>query len=92
MLELYGTGYVIDHCISRLSQEREARLYRIYVTDALMGIMNTLHIAYGGGIITERYIDLLDPQPEETRSAEEIKNTILSKLRGEDDNDGVESI
>ena len=76
---------MIDHCISRLLKDREIKLYRMYVTDALMTITNTLNNAYGGGIITDRYVDILNVEPEETRSAEEIKTTILSKLKGEDE-------
>lgn len=82
MLELYGTGYVIDHCISRLYKEREIKYYQMYVTDALMCISRSLHKVYGGGALQDRYIDLIEPKPEETRSADEIKLSILNKLKG----------
>ena len=46
-------------------------MYRFYITDALKAI----------GTLDVRYYDLIQDTPTETRSAEEIKESIKSKLR-----------
>lgn len=94
MLELFGRGYVIEHCISSLKLDREKKSFRVYVTDALMAIAeNTTHflgreniIDYGKSI-TERWIDIIDfketaPKEEDNRSAEEITTDIWQRIRG----------
>lgn len=51
-----------------------------YVTDALMYItQNTANMA-GGKSIAKRYYELLNPDPEETRTAQDIIDSIRSKL------------
>lgn len=53
-----------------------------YVTDALMYItQNTANMA-GGKAISKRYYEILNPEPEETRTAEDIINSIKEKLGG----------
>ncbi len=57
---------------ARLEQTLREDAYRIYVTDALKGL----------GGFDKRYVDLIDikPQIEETRTAEEIIESIRGKL------------
>lgn len=69
MLDLFGSGYVIDHCISAFSEKQKWELYRIYVTDALKAKFN----------LNFRYKEYFD-KPE-TRTAEEIKDGIKNKLK-----------
>jgi len=35
MLELFGSGYVIEHCIAVFKNKQEERLYRSYVAECL---------------------------------------------------------
>ena len=60
MLELFGSGYAIDYCISAFLDKRKEELYRIYITDALKEYLH----------LNIRYADLFKPQ--ETRTAKEI--------------------
>ena len=71
MLELYGSGYVIEYCIAAFNRLQEEKLYRIYVTDALKVI----------GGLNVRYCDLISASvPREERSGEEIITSLSEKL------------
>lgn len=67
LLELFGSGYVIDHCVAAINAEQQEECYRVYVTDMLANIYNGL-----GGSCKTRYYNILHPAPVDTRSAEEI--------------------
>lgn len=61
-------------------REQKDKAYRVYVTDALkMMTENTAKYA-GGGYIKARYIDIIDPPPEETRTGDEIIAQMKAKL------------
>ena len=64
--------------MSRIEETIRDREYRYYVTDALK-------VLIPGGKDVPRYADLFVKQTIETRTPEEIKENILSKLRGEQD-------
>lgn len=71
MLELYGSGYVIEYCIAAFNRLQEEKLYRTYVTDALKVI----------GGLNARYYDLISASvPREERSGEEIIASLSDKL------------
>lgn len=60
--------------------------YRVYVTDCLRIISENTGApatAYGGNghYMTKRYVEIINPPPEETRTGEEIVESILSKLK-----------
>ena len=59
--------------LSRLKQDREQRIYRIYVTDSLFyhGQNKTL---------TERFADVINPKPKETKTASEIVDDVTSRM------------
>ena len=82
-MELFGSGYVIDHCITAYSLITEELNYKIYVTDCLKVLI--------GGENVPRYIDLIknnnDAEPKET--AEQIIDRIsrgLDRLGGDKEN------
>lgn len=61
---------------AQVEQEVQEYAYRIYVTDALKGLIGH----------TERYYDWIKPQKTDNRTADEIINDIkegLNKLGGE---------
>lgn len=64
--------------MSSKAQERSREdAYRVYITDALKVLTeNTAH-PYGGTVMTKRYQDILHPQKEDTRSAEEILQDVI---------------
>lgn len=67
MLELFGSGYVIEHCVSAISKKQQDKLYKVYVTNCLQAITeNTSHfwgmngvVDYGSRMKTS-WIDLLE--------------------------------
>lgn len=77
MVNLLGTGYVADYCISRFRKRQEEKLYRAYIADALMTLNNNLARAFGGNIISTRYSDL--GKPAETRSGDDIAVDIMQR-------------
>lgn len=94
MLELFGKGYVIDHCIAILKKEQEEKLFRIYLTDGIKAITETLTALNrgNGATLNKRFYELLEPHKEETRTSEEIKSTILKKLRGGDEDGSIRPV
>lgn len=62
---------MIDHCISAFNRSQEEKLFRIFLTDVIGGFLG----------VNVRYADLIDPAPPETRTAAEIKESILAKFR-----------
>lgn len=70
--------------MARLSEQRKATAYRIYVTDALRIIAANTAKFGGGEFIISRYCDIIKPPPEETRTGEEIIAHILGKLEVRD--------
>uniref|UniRef100_A0AAU8B6A7 Uncharacterized protein n=1 Tax=Dulem virus 33 TaxID=3145751 RepID=A0AAU8B6A7_9CAUD len=75
-----GQMYVIDHCMTALQSDKREEAYRIYVTDCLRLIAkNTAPMAHGE-YIGKRFADIINPKPEETRTADEIIDHIKKKL------------
>lgn len=80
MLELFGKSYVVDHCIAFFREESEKDRLIYYVTDALMYISENTANQHGGKAISKRFYDLKNGEPEETRTPDEIINSIKNKL------------
>jgi len=70
LLDLFGSGYVIDHCVSAFLKSQREELYQYYITDALKVI----------GHLDRRFFDYF--KPEEERTAKEIIDSIKKKLGG----------
>lgn len=77
-----GIGYVIDHYISYFHKEQKEKAYKVYVTDVLRTISENTAKSVGGSYVKMRYLDIIDPPKQETRTAEEIIENIRNKLRG----------
>jgi hypothetical protein len=52
----------------------------VYVTDALKAVAENTAKYAGGGYIKARYIEIIDPPKEETRTGEEIITQMKAKL------------
>lgn len=65
-----------------ISAERfeEEKAYRVYMSDAILTVAETVARAFGGKYMGYRYLDLVEPQPEETRTGEEIIADLGKKL------------
>ena len=73
MLEVFGRGYVIEHCISSFYKYAEEHTYRVYVTDVLRSL--------NGNQQLPRYYDIINANKEPAKSAEEVKEKIRGKFR-----------
>lgn len=65
-----------------ISTERfeEEQAYRVYMSDAILTVTETVARAFGGKYMGYRYLDLVEPQAEETRTGEEIIADLGKKL------------
>lgn len=86
MLELWGSGYVIEYCVSAFleeqQREREEKAYKIYITDALKCIAENTQRFNGGSAPSVRYIDLIEPKKEFKMTAKEVIAKMRKKLNG----------
>ena len=80
MLDLLGKSYVVDHCIAFFKKRSENELYQVYTADALFYINEIIATRFSGKMLSKRYYDLLHKKPEDTRTAQEIVDSIRSKL------------
>lgn len=90
-----GSGYVIEHCVSAFSERDKEKAFRIYVTDAIMCISETVATAskYGGSYMEKRYADIIEPQEEIEYDPDEIALDIITRagLRVDNECIGVSS-
>ena len=85
-MELFGKGYVIDHCIAYFKNRREERLYKAYITDVLRTIAETAGGMAGVKIEAEDFKQLAGWVKEDDRTGDEIAEDIIRRagLRIED--------
>nr|DAI41052.1 MAG TPA: hypothetical protein [Caudoviricetes sp.] len=83
MLSLRGLS--ARSCIAALpavlKRDEHAEAYRVYVTDALKIICENTARYAGGSCIEMRYIDLINPKPEDTRTGDDVIEHMKLKLR-----------
>lgn len=60
------------YAMARYLKERRDLAYRVYVTDGIA-------LSVQGKYITQRFIDVVNPPPEDARPAMEIAQDILSR-------------
>lgn len=81
LLDLFGSGYVVDHCISALSLNTENLKYKVYVADCLKNINEIMAKRYGGSYVSVRYSELIEnnkPDKEE-KTGDEIAADIIMR-------------
>ena len=78
---MFGSGYVIDYCVTAFSKRQREKSYQAYITDCLKIITaNTANIG-GGAEISKRWIDLVkQPTITETRTSEEVIDDFKTRL------------
>jgi hypothetical protein len=72
LVEILGSGYIIEYCVSAFNHIQEEKAYRIYITDALK---------YLAGL-NVRYAELIDTTPKDERTFEEITNDVWTRIMG----------
>lgn len=73
LLNLFGSYYVIEHVIAEANKRSEERFYRIYASDMLKAIAESL-----GAEVNERYVDLINNDVD-TRTGDEIAADIIKR-------------
>ena len=87
MLELCGSGYVMDYCMSAFRIHDEEKAWKNYIADGLFALVNHV-MSY-----KKRFSDLLEEAKAEAHAeenqknneeeADRITNRLLDKLRGD---------
>lgn len=78
-MEIFGRGYIIEHCISAFKISQEEKAYKIYLTDVLRAQLRTDSIPRYADLISSVDHSEKDADPEEIK--DRIKNGI-NALRG----------
>ena len=66
-------------CISLFRKETEEKAYRFYVANCLQVMTKNTAMASGGNYISKSLYEILNQPKEETRSKQEIINTLKAK-------------
>lgn len=87
MLELCGSGYVMDYCMSAFRIMDEEKAWKNYIADGLFALVNHT-MSY-----KQRFSDLLEEAKAEAHAeenqksneeeADRITNRLIDKLRGD---------
>ena len=76
---------------ARFTERKEAKIYRIYVTDSLQAIVENTARVNGGVMLKKRFFDLAYKE-HDYRSGAEIIAEIKSKLKKVGENNSVQPI
>ena len=73
---------MVDTCIALFKKEQEEKATRIYCAECLRMITeNTAKMsAGGGGYISVKLTDILNPKPADNRTSEEVISGIRDKI------------
>lgn len=69
------------YVMAKAQQMSKDKAYRIYVTDGVKIITENTARFFGGRHFETRFIDVIEPKPEETRTADEIIENIRDKIK-----------
>lgn len=84
-IELFGMGYVINHCITLFKKDYEKKLNEQYKDFYCKSLG---YLAQGFGLLTNyltqqeamtSFADFISEKPEDTRTAEEVATDVLKK-------------
>ena len=64
-----------------MHKKKEDDAYKVYVTEAAKNINRILAENFTGSYMKVSYTEMLQPKPQETRTAEEIINDIRTGLQ-----------
>lgn len=96
LLNLFGSHYVIDHCIVALNQSRKVDAFRSYIADGVKNINEILARYHGGSYMSIRYDEMIgtDKKASEPENGDEIVRQVFRKAGlkmegGESDGDTI---
>lgn len=76
-----GFRQILHLLKAHFQQQMQEEAYRIYTTDTLRYICESVTQRLGGKCMAQRYVDFTEPKkPEKQESGEEIINRISEKL------------
>ena len=84
MVELFGSGYVIEHCISAFLKKQREFSFQVYLTDSLKIISKNTTGAQERGAMSKRWYDIIEAKRdtvEDTICAEEKASDIISSMK-----------
>lgn len=75
---------MIDHCVSAFVKSKREEVYKIYMSDALMQMVNVFGHAHGvkENLVVKRFADIIKPPIEITETADEIISRMRAKAKG----------
>lgn len=68
------------NCYARNKDKQKQEAFKVYISEAVKNINEILANNFTGSYMKASYTDLLNPQPTETRNAEEIIDDIRNGL------------
>ena len=74
-----GAEYLIDYCIESVTEYNKREIFRVYVTDALMYMGESVANAFKGSYMGVRYVDLLDAHTDEEKTGDEIALEVIER-------------
>lgn len=88
MLDIFGSGYVIEHCISAFLERQKEKACKTYMADCVRLICENvakIGTIEGRGKVDCKYIsarlsDILTPKKKEDKTGNEIVNDILDSI------------
>ena len=78
-VEIFGKGYIVEHCVALFKKRNEELLFRRYVADSIHMINSLLYKKLGGSAYKQSYSELTAPQKEQERSGDEIAADIIKR-------------
>lgn len=76
---MFGWGYVKDFCISLFRKEQEDKAVKIYYAECLRIITENTAKMGSGSYITAKLSDIINPNPVDNRTGEEIAADIIKR-------------
>lgn len=74
MLDLFGKGYVIDHCIQAAKNEHKEILFRSYISDLLKAMAES-----NGVVVNYRYAEIILPKAKDNRTGDEVALDVIKR-------------
>lgn len=81
-MELFGSGYVIDHCVSAFIEKQQSEAWKNYMANGIYAIANMYSVRNGGKAVYEKTYHELFEKPEPEKTAEEVISHIRNGLKG----------
>lgn len=78
-VEMFGSGYVVDYCISIFSYECKDIAYRNYVCNCLQMLTENTAKSSGGNYVNKSFYDIMHPVKLDDRPVEDIIADLIKR-------------